>query len=98
VFAPQLLNWRPYPLRRLVDSQELADRRPRSTSERVDCPTTRRFWLRCCRGLRYLIFCNSESRAFVGSALERPLAVLVAALVTTLSAEVAPSPDRLWAY
>jgi sugar/nucleoside kinase (ribokinase family) len=34
-----------------------------------------------------LIFCNAESRAFVDAALERPLAGLVAALVTTLGAE-----------
>ena len=54
--------------------------------ERADCPDDAAVLLDAIKGFD-LIFCNAESRAFVDAALERPLAGLVAALVTTLGAD-----------
>jgi sugar/nucleoside kinase (ribokinase family) len=54
--------------------------------ERADCPKDAAALLDAIKGFD-LIFCNAESRAFVDAALERPLAGLVAALVTTLGAD-----------
>ena len=54
--------------------------------ERADCPEGRTVLLDAVKGFD-LIFCNAESRAFVDAALDRPLAGLVAALVTTLGAD-----------
>jgi ribokinase len=54
--------------------------------ERTDCPEDAAALLDAIKGFD-LIFCNAESRAFVDAALERPLAGLVAALVTTLGAD-----------
>jgi sugar/nucleoside kinase (ribokinase family) len=54
--------------------------------ERADCPEDAAALLDAIKGFD-LIFCNAESRAFVDAALERPLAGLVAALVTTLGAD-----------
>ena len=54
--------------------------------ERADCPEDAAVLLDAIKGFD-LIFCNAESRAFVDAALERPLAGLVAALVTTLGAD-----------
>ena len=54
--------------------------------ERADCPEDAAVLLDAVKGFD-LIFCNAESRAFVDAALERPLAGLVAALVTTLGAD-----------
>jgi sugar/nucleoside kinase (ribokinase family) len=54
--------------------------------ERADCPEDRTVLLDAVKGFD-LIFCNAESRAFVDAALDRPLAGLVAALVTTLGAD-----------
>jgi sugar/nucleoside kinase (ribokinase family) len=54
--------------------------------ERADCPDNAAALLEAIKGFD-LIFCNAESRAFVDAALERPLAGLVAALVTTLGAD-----------
>ena len=54
--------------------------------ERADCPEDAAALLDAIKGFD-LIFCNAESRAFVDAALERPLAGLVAALVTTVVAE-----------
>jgi sugar/nucleoside kinase (ribokinase family) len=54
--------------------------------ERADCADNAAALLDAVEGFD-LIFCNAESRAFVDAALERPLAGLVAALVTTLGAD-----------
>jgi sugar/nucleoside kinase (ribokinase family) len=54
--------------------------------ERADCPEDATVLLDAVKGFD-LIFCNAESRAFVDAALQRPLAGLVAALVTTLGAD-----------
>jgi sugar/nucleoside kinase (ribokinase family) len=54
--------------------------------ERADCPEDAAALLDAVEGFD-LIFCNAESRAFVDASLERPLAGLVAALVTTLGAD-----------
>ena len=54
--------------------------------ERADCPEDAAVLLDAVKGFD-LIFCNAESRAFVDAALQRPLAGLVAALVTTLGAD-----------
>ena len=54
--------------------------------ERADCPEDAAALLDAIKGFD-LIFCNAESRAFVDAALERPLAGLVAAVVTTLGAD-----------
>jgi sugar/nucleoside kinase (ribokinase family) len=53
--------------------------------ERADCPDDAAALLEAVEGFD-LVFCNAESRAFVDAALGRPLAGLVAALVTTLGA------------
>jgi ribokinase len=54
--------------------------------ERADCPEDAAVLLDAINGFD-LIFCNAESRAFVDAALQRPLAGLVPALVTTLGAD-----------
>jgi sugar/nucleoside kinase (ribokinase family) len=72
--------------RRVVD----AARTCRATSsldiERADCPEDAAALFDAVKGFD-LIFCNAESRAFVDAKLERPLAGLIATLVTTLGAE-----------
>jgi sugar/nucleoside kinase (ribokinase family) len=54
--------------------------------ERADCPGDASVLLDAVMGFD-LAFCNAESRAFVDAALRRPLAGLVAAVVTTFGAE-----------
>jgi sugar/nucleoside kinase (ribokinase family) len=54
--------------------------------ERADCPEDAAVLFDAVKGFD-LIFCNAESRAFVDAALERPLAGVVAAVVTTLGAD-----------
>jgi sugar/nucleoside kinase (ribokinase family) len=54
--------------------------------ERADCPEDAAVLLDAINGFD-LIFCNAESRAFVDAALQRPLAGLIPALVTTLGAD-----------
>jgi sugar/nucleoside kinase (ribokinase family) len=54
--------------------------------ERADCPEDASVLLDAIKGFD-LIFCNAESRAFVDAALDRPLAGLVPAVVTTLGAD-----------
>jgi sugar/nucleoside kinase (ribokinase family) len=54
--------------------------------ERADCPEDAAVLLASIEGFD-LIFCNAESRAFVDAALKRPLAGIVAAVVTTLGAD-----------
>jgi sugar/nucleoside kinase (ribokinase family) len=54
--------------------------------ERADCPEDSAVLLDAIEGFD-LVFCNAESRAFVDAKLQRPLAGLVAAVVTTLGAD-----------
>ena len=54
--------------------------------ERADCPDDAAALLDAIKGFD-LIFCNAELRAFVDATLKRPLAGLVAALITTLGAD-----------
>ena len=72
--------------RRVVDASGACRATASFDIERVDCPDDAAVLLDAVEGFD-LIFCNAESRAFVDAALERPLAGLVAALVTTLGAE-----------
>ncbi len=72
--------------RRLVDAARACGATASLDIERADCPEDAAVLLDAVKGFD-LIFCNEESRAFVDAALRRPLAGLVAALVTTLGAD-----------
>ena len=72
--------------RRVVDAARSSGATASLDIERADCPEDAAVLLDAVEGFD-LIFCNAESRAFVDAALERPLAGLVAALVTTLGAD-----------
>jgi sugar/nucleoside kinase (ribokinase family) len=72
--------------RRVVDAAQTSGATASLDIERADCPDNAAAVLDAINGFD-LIFCNAESRAFVDAALERPLAGLVAALVTTLGAD-----------
>jgi ribokinase len=72
--------------RRVVDAARTLGATASLDIERADCPEDAAVLLDAIKGFD-LIFCNAESRAFVDAALERPLARLVAALVTTLGAD-----------
>ena len=72
--------------RRVVDAARTCRATASLDIERADCPEDRAVLLDAVKGFD-LIFCNAESRAFVDAALDRPLAGLVAALVTTLGAD-----------
>jgi ribokinase len=72
--------------RRVVDAGRTLGATASLDIERADCPEDAAVLLDAIKGFD-LIFCNAESRAFVDAALERPLAGLVAALVTTLGAD-----------
>ena len=72
--------------RRVVDAARSSGATASLDIERADCPEDAAVLLDAINGFD-LIFCNAESRAFVDAALERPLAGLVAALVTTLGAD-----------
>jgi sugar/nucleoside kinase (ribokinase family) len=72
--------------RRVVDAARSSGATASLDVERADCPEDAAVLLDAIKGFD-LIFCNAESRAFVDAALERPLAGLVAALVTTLGAD-----------
>jgi ribokinase len=72
--------------RRVVDAARTSGATASLDIERADCPEDAAVLLDAVKGFD-LIFCNAESRAFVDTALERPLAGLVAALVTTLGAD-----------
>jgi ribokinase len=72
--------------RRVVDAAETIGATASLDIERADCPEDAAALLDAIKGFD-LIFCNAESRAFVDTTLERPLAGLVAALVTTLGAD-----------
>jgi ribokinase len=69
--------------RRVVDAARTCRATASLDIERADCPEDPAVLLDAIKGFD-LIFCNAESRAFVDAALERPLAGLVAAVVTTL--------------
>jgi sugar/nucleoside kinase (ribokinase family) len=72
--------------RRVVDAARGSGATASLDIERADCPDDPAVLLDAVKGFD-LIFCNAESRAFVDAALERPLAGLVAAVVTTLGAD-----------
>ncbi len=72
--------------RRVVDAARTSGATASLDIERADCPENATVLLEAIEGFD-LIFCNAESRAFVDAALDRPLAGLVAALVTTLGAD-----------
>jgi ribokinase len=72
--------------RRVVDAARTLGATASLDIERADCPEDTAALLDAVEGFD-LIFCNAESRAFVDASLERPLAGLVAALVTTLGAD-----------
>jgi len=72
--------------RRVVDAARSSGATASLDIERADCAEDASILLDAIKGFD-LIFCNAESRAFMDAALERPLAGLVAALVTTLGAE-----------
>jgi ribokinase len=54
--------------------------------ERADCPQDAKVLLDAVKGFD-LVFCNAESRRFVDAALQRPLAGIVAVVITTLGAD-----------
>jgi sugar/nucleoside kinase (ribokinase family) len=72
--------------RRVVDASQSLGATASLDIERADCPDNAAALLDAIGGFD-LIFCNAESRAFVDAALKRPLAGLVAAVVTTLGAD-----------
>jgi sugar/nucleoside kinase (ribokinase family) len=72
--------------RRAVDAARTCGATASLDIERADCPEDGALLLDAVKGFD-LIFCNAESRAFVDAALQRPLAGLVAAVVTTLGAD-----------
>jgi sugar/nucleoside kinase (ribokinase family) len=72
--------------RRVVDAARSSGATASLDVERADCPDDAAALLDAINGFD-LIFCNAESRTFVDAALGRPLAGLVAALVTTLGAD-----------
>jgi sugar/nucleoside kinase (ribokinase family) len=72
--------------RRVVDAARSSRATASLDIERADCLEDAAALLDAVKGFD-LIFCNAESRAFVDAALQRPLAGLVAALVTTLGAD-----------
>jgi ribokinase len=72
--------------RRVVDAARTLGATASLDIERADCPEDAAVLLDAIKGFD-LIFCNAESRAFVDAARKRPLAGLVAALVTTLGAD-----------
>ncbi len=72
--------------RRVVDAARSSGATASLDLERADCPEDAAVLLDAINGFD-LIFCNAESRAFVDAALQRPLAGLAAALVTTLGAD-----------
>jgi sugar/nucleoside kinase (ribokinase family) len=72
--------------RRVVDAARTCRATASLDIERADCPEDASVLLDPIKGFD-LIFCNAESRAFVDAALDRPLAGLVPAVVTTLGAD-----------
>ena len=83
--------------RRVVDAARTSGATASLDIERADCPENATVLLEAIEGFD-LIFCNAQSRAFVDAALGRPLAGLVAALVTTLGADGAQVEDGRGAY
>jgi ribokinase len=71
--------------RRVVEGARASGATASLDIERADCPEDAAVLLDAIDGFD-LIFCNAESRAFVDAALKRPLAGLVAEVVTTLGA------------
>jgi ribokinase len=72
--------------RRVVDAARSSGATASLDIERADCPQDASILVGAVEGFD-LVFCNAESRAFVDAALGRPLASLVAELVTTLGAD-----------
>ena len=72
--------------RRVVEAARLSGASASLDIERADCPRDAAVLLDAVQGFD-LVFCNAEARALVDAALPRPLAGLVAAVVTTLGAD-----------
>jgi ribokinase len=72
--------------RRVVDAARSFGATASLDIERADCPEDSGVLLHAVKGFD-LAFCNAEARAFADAALKRPLAGLVAAVVTTLGAD-----------
>ena len=72
--------------RRVVDAARSSGATASLDIERADCAEDAATLLEAIEGFD-LVFCNAESRAFVDATLKRPLAGLVAAVVTTLGAD-----------
>jgi sugar/nucleoside kinase (ribokinase family) len=72
--------------RRVVDAARDCGATASLDIERADCPEGASVLLDAVKGFD-LVFCNAESRAFIDATLERPLAGLVAAVVTTRGAD-----------
>jgi sugar/nucleoside kinase (ribokinase family) len=72
--------------RKVVDAARSSGATASLDIERADCPENAAVLLDAVKGFD-LIFCNAESRTFVDAALQRPLAGLVAAVVTTLGGD-----------
>ena len=72
--------------RRVVEAARASGATASLDIERADCPDNASILLDAVKGFD-LVFCNAESRAFVDATLERPLAGLVTAVVTTLGAD-----------
>ena len=72
--------------RRVVEAARACAATASLDIERADCPTDAAGLLEAVKGFD-LIFCNAESRALVDAALGRPLAGVVATVVTTLGAD-----------
>ena len=79
--------------RRVVEAARASGATASLDIERADCPQDAAVLLDAVQGFD-LIFCNAESRAFVDGALKRPLAGVVAAVVTTLGARRRSGRDR----
>jgi ribokinase len=81
--------------RKVVDAARSSGATASLDIERADCPENAAVLLDAVKGFD-LIFCNAESRTFVDAALQRPLAGLVAAVVTTLGGDGAQVETADW--
>ena len=72
--------------RRVVEAARASGATASLDIERADCPQDASVLLEAVKGFD-LIFCNAESRTFVDGVLKRPLAGVVAAVVTTLGVD-----------
>jgi ribokinase len=71
---------------RIVDAARRSGATASLDIERADCPQDMTVLLDSVKDFD-LVFCNAESRRFVDAALQRPLAGIVAVVITTLGAD-----------